>query len=270
MDDLDSVEALFPSQVMPSSTVTVSDIASEDVDLGAPLWPVPRSFLRVDPRLSRCQPLATASEIDEILALRSKFRVGDYHDPYVNDVTRAFRLMHEKKFYLEIGTFDRGNLAYMSTLLSDDAVLIGVDTQDEPKRDSLLRSFLKPGQIYHSVVGSSRSRQVVDQVRSLIGEDRLDGIFIDGDHTAYGALSDYANYESMASDDGAIFLHDSVWEGNAQYKGVADALEEINRHDQVYLVDGANPCRRFGRVMFRNENWGVVGVVFASDQQWRR
>jgi len=220
MDDLDSVEALFPSQVMPSSTVTVSDIASEDVDLGAPLWPVPRSFLRVDPRLSRCQPLATASEIDEILALRSKFRVGDYHDPYVNDVTRAFRLMHEKKFYLEIGTFDRGNLANMSTLLSDDAVLIGVDTQDEPKRDSLLRSFLKPGQIYHSVVGSSRSRQVVDQVRSLIGEDRLDGIFIDGDHTAYGALSDYANYESMASDDGAIFLHDSVWEGNAQYKGV--------------------------------------------------
>jgi hypothetical protein len=44
MDDLDSVEALFPSQVMPSSTVTVSDIASEDVDLGAPLWPVQAPF----------------------------------------------------------------------------------------------------------------------------------------------------------------------------------------------------------------------------------
>jgi LPS sulfotransferase NodH len=270
MSDPESVEVLFPSQAPLHARTGIHDIPGEDLDLGAPFWPVPKSFLRIDPRLNGCQPLTTAFEIGEILKLRSKFRVGDYPDPYVNDISRAFRLMRGKKNYLEIGTFDRGNLAYMSTILSDDAMLIGVDTQDEPKRDSILRSFLKPGQTYHSVVGSSRNRQVVDRVRGLIGEERLDGIFIDGDHTAYGALSDYANYESMVSDEGIIFLHDSLWEGNSQYKGVADALEEINRHDQVYLIDGANPCRRFGRVMFRNENWGVVGVVFASDQTWRR
>jgi Methyltransferase domain len=270
MSDLESVETLFPSQVPPKSEMAVADIAKEDVALGAPFWPVPKSFLRVDPRLRQCQPLAAASETDAILALRSKFRVGDYHDPYVNDISRAFRLMRGKRYYVEIGTFDRGNLAYMSTILSDEAVLIGVDTQDEPNRDALLRSMLKPGQTYHSVVGSSRNRNVVDRVRALIGEERLDGIFIDGDHTAYGALTDYANYESMVSDNGVIFLHDSIWEGNVQFKGVADALEEINRHDRVYLIDGANPCRRFGRVMFRNEVWGVVGVVFASDQRWRR
>ncbi len=261
----ESVAELFPTETPPKA----NDIPSSDLALGAPFAPVPRSLLVHDPRLEVCQRLPDQAELGEILQARAAFKIGDYPDPYVADIARAFRLLKGKRFYLEIGTFDRGNLAFVSTLLSEDALLIGVDIQDDPGRDALLRSKLKSGQRYESVIGSSRLPAVVAQVKALIGEHKFDGIFIDGDHTAYAAMCDYANFEMMVSDSGVILMHDSVWEGNKDHKGVAQALEEINRRDPVFLVDGRNPCRDFSRVMWRQEFWGVVAVIFAADQAWR-
>lgn len=262
-------ETLYPTQYVEPST-KIETLTDECLALGAPFAPLPRSFLRVDPRLSVTQPLATPSEVSDTLAYRSKFRVGDYTDPYVDDVLRAFRLLKDKKFYLEVGIFDRGNLSYMSSILADDAVLIGIDIQEDPERDAILRSTLKPAQTYHAVIGSSRDPEVVRAVHEILGADRLDGIFIDGDHTAYGAWCDYALYEELVSDQGAILFHDSVWEGDDRYKGVCDALDEISRVDPIYLIDGMNPVRRFSRPLWRDSLWGVVAVIFASDQSWRR
>ena len=240
-----------------------------DISIGAPFAPLPRSFYKVDPRLEVTQPLASPEETSKTIEFRSKFRVGDYSDPYVSDVLRAFRLLNGKKFYLEIGIFDRGNLAYLSSILAEDAVLIGVDVQEDEERDELLRSSLKPGQTYYSVIGSSRDAKVVAEVRRILGVNKLDAIFIDGDHTAYGAWCDYALYESFVSNNGVILFHDSVWEGDENYKGVCDALDEISRVEPIYLIDGANPVRRFCRPLWRDSLWGVVAVIFASDQAWR-
>jgi len=240
-----------------------------DMAIGAPFFPLPRSFYKVDPRLNIAQRRPTPEEIAKTVQDRAKFRVGDYGDPYVDDVLRAFRLLEGKKFYLEIGIFDRGNLAYMASLLDSDAVLIGIDVQDDPERDALLRASLKPGQTYHSVIASSRSPEAVNAVRAILGENRLDGVFIDGDHTAYGALTDYALYEDMVADNGVFLFHDSVWEGDEEYKGVCDALDEISRVEPIYLIDGSNPVRRFSRPVWRDSLWGVVAVIFASDQTWR-
>lgn len=259
---------LYPSQYV-EPTRKLDTLTPAEVSIGAPFAPLPRSFYKVDPRLQIAQPVATAAEIADTVAFRAKFRVGDYAEPYVSDVLRAFRLLRQKHFYLEIGIFDRGNLAYVASLLADDAVLIGVDVQDDEERDRLLRASLKPGQTYHSVIGSSRDPRVVAEVHALVGANRLDAMFIDGDHTAYGALSDYALYEDLISDDGVILFHDSVWEGDESYKGVCDALDEISRVEPIYMIDGSNPVRRFCRPVWRDSLWGVVAVIFASDQRWR-
>jgi|GEM_PF-1025727 len=257
-----SSQFIKPDEVIESMTLA-------DRAVGAPFAPLPRSFFVVDPRLDVVQDLATADEIQNTTNSRAKFRVGDYGDPYLSDVLRAFRLLRGKKFYLEIGIFDRGNLAYVSSLLADDAVLIGIDVEDDPQRDAILRNSLKPGQTYHSVIASSRSPAAVDAVRAILCANRLDAVFIDGDHTAYGALSDYALYEEFVGNDGVFLFHDSVWEGDKIHKGVCDALDEISRVEPVYLVDGSNPVRRFCRPVWRDSLWGVVAVVFASDQVWR-
>lgn len=264
-----SSEDVYPSQfIQPARKIETLNAADEAI--GAPFAPLPRSFYKVDSRLTPTQPVASAAQVADTIELRAKFRVGDYGDPYVADVLRAFRLLEGKKYYLEIGIFDRGNLAYMASLLDDDAVLIGIDVQEDVERDALLRASLKPGQSYHSVIGSSRGPEAVASVRAILGGNRLDGVFIDGDHTAYGALSDYALYEDLVADNGVFLFHDSVWEGDENHKGVCDALDEISRVEPIYMIDGANPARRFCRPLWRDSLWGVVGVIFASDQAWRR
>lgn len=261
-------EIAYQSQFI-QPTRKIETLNPVDIAIGAPFAPLPRSFYKVDPRLAVTQPLSSEDEIALTLEQRAKFRVGDYGDPYVADVLRAFRLLKGKRFYLEIGIFDRGNLAYTASLLADDAVLIGIDVQEDPERDALLREALKPGQTYHAVIGSSRGQEAVSAVRAILDGNRLDGVFIDGDHTAYGALSDYALYEEFVADDGVFLFHDSVWEGDENHKGVSDALDEISRVEPIYMIDGANPVRRFCRPLWRDSLWGVVAVIFASDQGWR-
>jgi hypothetical protein len=265
----------FPTQYR-SRTTTGTDstqtntITGFDRTCGAPHAPIPRSFFVVDPKLEVCQEIPSADEIKDVLDIRQPFSIPGYPKPFVTDVVRAFRLLKDKSTYLEIGIFDRGNLAYASSILSPNAVLIGVDTQEETNLDNLLITKLKKSQTYETVVGNSRASTTVSRVKSILGKGKLDAVFIDGDHTAYGAMSDYALYENMISSDGIVLFHDSVWEGAEGYKGVADALAEIDKIDPVYLIDASNPCRRFMRPMWRDQLWGVVGVVFASDQVWRR
>ena len=261
-------DKMYPSQ-FGKFYDNITTITQDDLAIGAPFAPLPKSFYVVDQRLNPVQPLASEEEINSSIDNRKKFRVGDFSNPYVSDVLRAFRLLHGKRFYLEIGVFDRGNLAYVSSLLSDDAVLIGIDVQEDLERDELLRQSLKPGQVYHPIIASSRSVKAVEAVGAILSGASLDAVFIDGDHTAYGTLSDYALYEDFVTDDGVFLFHDSVWEGNPKFKGVCDALNEISRVEPVYLVDGANPVRRFCRPFWRDSLWGVVGVIFASDQRWR-
>lgn len=258
-------EEIFPTQ----SQFTPKPFLNEDLQIGAPHGPLPKSFYRVPQRLNASQPVATPDEIETTLNIRKKFNIGSYQAPYVADIIRAFRLISGAKTYLEIGTFDRGNLAYLATILSDDAIIIGVDVIEEKTQDNLLREHLKPGQTYYPIVGSSRSDETIRKVASILGENKLDGIFIDGDHTAFGVMSDYARYEDFVSNTGIFLFHDSVWEGDVDYKGSADALSEIDRLDPVYLIDGENPIRRFLRPQWRNPLWGVVGVVFADTQSWR-
>jgi predicted O-methyltransferase YrrM len=263
-----SEDTLYPTQFTKPSQV-LKTISQSDYKIGAPFAPLPKSFYKVDPRLDVAQPLASATKIAETIKKRAKFRVGNYGDPYVSDVLRAFRLLEGKKFYLEIGIFDRGNLAYIASLLDENATLIGVDVQEDEERDALLRASLKPGQTYHSVIASSRDPRTVVAVRDILGANKLDAIFIDGEHTAYGALCDYALYEEFVSNNGVFLFHDSVWEGDETYKGVCDALDEISRVEPVYMIDSINPVRRFCRPLWRDTLWGVVGVIFASDQKWR-
>lgn len=260
----------FPTQPRSQTSAKIGTITTFDHSCGAPHAPIPRSFLVVNPKLNVCQEIPSDEEIKRALEIREPFNIPGQPKPFVTDVVRAFRLLKDKVTYLEIGIFDRGNLAYASSILSPCATLIGIDTQEELNLDTQLSARLKTTQTYKPIIGNSRSGATVSNVRQILGDRKLDVMFIDGDHTAYGAMSDYALYEDIMSSDGVILFHDSVWEGTEGYKGVADALAEIDKIDPVYLIDASNPCRRFMRPMWRDQLWGVVGVVFASDQIWRR
>ena len=250
----------FPSQGLEKPKL-IQTITQDDLDIGAPTGPAPKEFYEIPHFLTMCNPLATGAETAFAAEIRKKFSFDGYPDPSMSDIIRSFRCIKGASTYIEVGIFDRGNLAYVSSFLSDDALIVGVDTQAEENRDDLLRKTLKPGQRYVSVIGNSRAPETVRQVKDVIGSRIVDAVFIDGDHTAFGAMCDYVNFGEMVRRGGHVLFHDSLWEGDESYKGVSAALTEIDKVRPVYLVPArGGRCYRFMPAMFRDPLWGVVGI----------
>jgi len=234
--------------------------------LGAPWPPLSASFRKIPPALLPCDPPATPEEEALAVEIRDEFLSPGQSAPFMRDVIRTARLLRGARTYAEIGIFDRGNLAYMSRVLADDAVLIGVDVDADRDRDRKLRSLLKPGQRYVFVQGDSRSQAVRDGVVEAMDGRALDCVFIDGGHDAFTVMHDYAVFSELVKPDGLVFFHDSLWEGDADFKGVAQALQEIDRLDPIYLVGGDHPCHRFIPSLWRTPLWGVMGVLPMSQR----
>jgi SAM-dependent methyltransferase len=226
------------------------------------MMPIPDEFKIIPDDLAICVPLPTESEQEGARKIRREFLIEGQPEPYVDDFVRAFRRLKGLRTYLEVGIFDRGNLAYLSGLLADDALLIGVGAQEDEGRDALLRAKLKPGQQYAFIKGDSRRPETAAAVSEILSGRALDAAFIDGDHTAYGVMCDFTNYRPLLRRGGLMMFHDCLWEGDATFKGACDALAEIDKLTPIYLVPGSGDCRRFMRPLFRDPIWGVVGFCF--------
>lgn len=58
--------------------------------------------------------------------------------------------------------------------------------------------------------GNSRDTSIIQGVSEFFNGEKVDFLFIDGDHSEDGAFQDYLNYKSMVKDGGLIFFHDIV------------------------------------------------------------
>jgi FkbM family methyltransferase len=243
------------------------EIASS-VNSGGPIMQVaiPQSFRSIPARLKISEAAPSNKEMETANLIRRHFVKSGNPLPYMKDIVRAFRMLRGAKSYLEIGTFDRGNLAYVAGLLASDAILIGVDIATDEELDQRLRKQLKQGQSYVSIIGDSQNDQTVTSVKRVLGGRELHAVFIDGNHTAPAVINDYANYGGLVEEAGIIMLHDSLWEGNSIDKGTADAIAEIDKLEPIYSVPGEGHCHRFMRTPWRKETWGVVGVHLASER----
>jgi hypothetical protein len=249
----------FPSQAHP--------IAAQ-----APQLPSIPASLRLKPAtLDICEPLASIDELESATRIRNAFSYAGYGNPWIHDIVRAFRILKGMAVYVEVGTFDRGNLAYASTLLSDNALLIGIDITSAPDKDAQLRSFLKPSQTYISIVGDSRSALVAQELTQTLNGRFIDAAFIDGDHTAAGVASDLCLIEQHLNPlTGLLLFHDALWTGNTSYAGGAEFLASLSALDPLYIIDGSRPIHRYLPACVRAEIWGTVALLRAADQAWRQ
>lgn len=101
---------------------------------------------------------------------------------------------------LEIGMHRGGSMMVWYEML-DPALLIGVD-MDKPKWEL--------GRLDNIWViqGDSHSYAVSNQIKKRLGDDYLDFLFIDGDHTYDGVCKDFDMYSPFVRDGGIIAFHD--------------------------------------------------------------
>jgi hypothetical protein len=215
-------------------------------------------------RLAAASPPPSDAELAAALEFRVRFLLDGEPMPYMVDITRAMRLVRGCRRYIEVGTFDKGNLAYVSSLLAPNATLIDVDLQAHPDRTDHLRSVVQPSQRLVTVTGDSTSPDALGQVREALGGAGADAVFIDGDHTAPFAWADYANFLRLTVPGGVMMFHDIFYRGDDHYYGVVQAMEWIDRLHPVWVVFETHPIHRFFPWLVKSEvQWGGVGIVLA-------
>jgi predicted O-methyltransferase YrrM len=147
------------------------------------------------------------------------------------------------KFLVEIGTAGGGSLFLLSRIASRDASLISIDLPPgkfvsgyPESRRSLYKSFARLGQRIYLIRKDSHNLKTLDEVKNILGNNKLDLLFIDGDHSLEGVKRDFELYGPLVKDGGFIILHDIVTGPARAVGGVPEFWAEIKKRYKYYEI----------------------------------
>lgn len=111
---------------------------------------------------------------------------------------------HKPKYILEIGTASGGTLFLFCQVAHPEAKIISIDLAGGkfgggyPKwKIPLYKSFAKDNQKIYLIRGDSHKWSTLKKVEAILDGERLDFLFIDGDHTYKGVKRDFEMYSKL-------------------------------------------------------------------------
>jgi cephalosporin hydroxylase len=118
------------------------------------------------------------------------------------------------KNIMEIGSYLGGNFYAMCKLSNPIGIKISLDCplyQDQTVQIKLNNTYVKMknfAEDVHLVHTDSHLAESKNQVASILGEQKLDFLFIDGDHIYDGVKQDFEMYSPFVKKGGYIAFHD--------------------------------------------------------------
>ena len=145
-----------------------------------------------------------------------------------------FLKKRELENVLEIGTNKGGTFYLWCKLATKNASIITLDLEykllngriDNRKAVKLYSKFKKSKQRVHFVLKDSHKEATLKTIEEILNGDKLDFLFIDGDHSYEGIKQDFEMYSVLVNEGGIIALHDIV-PGNIINVGPPQFWKEI-------------------------------------------
>jgi cephalosporin hydroxylase len=174
------------------------------------------------------------------------------------EFTRLLELMKEldPKFILEIGTCSGGSLFMISRMANRNAHIVSVDLPGgnfgagyPPWKIPLFESFAREGQSISLIRGDSHSEETFQTAKLALRGNKLDLLFIDGDHTYDGVRKDLEMYSTLVRKGGVVALHDISDDRDPQ-AGVHLLWSEVkDRYDTVEIIND------------KEQGWAGIGII---------
>ncbi len=158
--------------------------------------------------------------------------------------SEIMRLAHavkalQPRTILEIGTYQGGTLFIWAQLAS--RLAISCDLSDMRYSGQLYRRFPPPGSDcrIELLSGDSHTQDFYQRVVRVLGGEKVDFLFIDGDHTEPGVTVDYLLYKDLVRPGGIIAFHDIVENQPVACNQVYGFWQKLKRVAQVeeYIND---------------------------------
>jgi predicted O-methyltransferase YrrM len=162
------------------------------------------------------------------------------------------------KVVLEIGTAGGGTLFLFTRVADPEAKIISVDLPGGPFgggyprwKIPLYKSFSKGGQRIYLVRGDSHDPRTLEEVKRILGDEKVDFLFIDGDHTYEGVKRDFEMYSPLVRNGGVIAFHDICPHPPETGCEVSQFWNEVKqRHKYAEIVEDWN------------QKWAGIGVLY--------
>jgi cephalosporin hydroxylase len=159
---------------------------------------------------------------------------------------------------LEIGTMSGGTLFLFSRIIDSNATMISLDLPGgkfgggyEDFKIPFFTNFAQKNQRIFLVRANSHSLASLSTVKSILKEQKLDFLFIDGDHTYEGVKMDFQMYSPLVGNGGLVAFHDIC--KHPLYTGckVHEFWNEI-KHAYMHQEIISNP----------HQKWAGIGVLY--------
>lgn len=147
------------------------------------------------------------------------------------------------KNILEIGTCNGGTLFMWSNLASQKVV--SCDLFKNQTRAELYAHFSPPqtGCMVKALVGDSHAPDFKQTVFQEFGGEKVDFLFIDGDHSEQGVRADFNDYKELVREGGIIAFHDVIKNQPVPGNQVFNFWEPVKqqyRHEE--FIDDTSQC----------------------------
>jgi predicted O-methyltransferase YrrM len=161
---------------------------------------------------------------------------------------------------LEIGTNYGGTLFLLCALSTSDARIISVDLPAGPfgggyprRKAVLFRKFVRGDQELHLIRADSHLAGTKYRVMRALQGDKLDYLFVDGDHTYDGVRKDFEMYSPLVRSGGMVAFHDIVEHRRELACEVDKYWNHIKQRYQHHeLIEDPK------------QGWAGIGVIFMS------
>jgi len=134
-------------------------------------------------------------------------------------ITKLLEIVTELKprVVLEIGTAGGGTLFLFTRAADPEAKIISIDLPGGPFgggypewKIPLYKSFSKGKQKIYLIRRDSHNPQTLEEVKKILSGEKVDFLFIDGDHSYEGVKRDFEMYSPLVRKGGIIAFHDIV------------------------------------------------------------
>ena len=176
--------------------------------------PLLRTIQRIDKPATAAELVAISMECPAIQSqqIRSEF-------------LELAKMVQEQqcKYILEIGTYRGGTLFVFAQLAAVDATIISLDFHFTSLgkvygafQKPLLRKFVRNGQSLVLMRKDSHKPETLASINGILQGNKLDFLFIDGDHTYEGVREDFKMYSPLVRSGGLIAFHDIALSGGSR------------------------------------------------------
>ena len=118
---------------------------------------------------------------------------------------------------VEIGTASGGTLFLTACLAADDALIVSIDMPEGEFgggyplwKAPLYRSFNMRNQRIELIRGNSHEQDTFARLKNMLGDRKIDYLFLDGDHTYEGVKHDFYTYSKLLGENALVAFHDIV------------------------------------------------------------